>query len=39
MKKEYEKPFVEVLSLISKENITNDEILDGEMGAESSMFD
>lgn len=37
MKKEYIKPEVELVSLTSRECITNDDI-DGEMGLESSEF-
>lgn len=38
MKKEYERPLVEILSLITKEPITDDELLDGETGLASSIF-
>ena len=39
MKKEYLKPEVEVISLMPKEEIANgDDLLDGEIGVESSPF-
>lgn len=38
MKKEYEKPEVEEISLVTEEAITNDDWVDGEMGLESSIF-
>lgn len=38
MKKIYEAPEVELISLISEENVTGDDLLDGEMGEESSIF-
>lgn len=40
MKKEYEKPEVEVISLVTEEAITGDgeDILDGEMGTSGSIF-
>lgn len=37
MKKEYSKPEVEIISLQAQEPITDD-LLDGEMGDESSIF-
>ena len=39
MKKEYQKPEVEFVSLVAQEAITDDWILDGETGVESSIFD
>jgi len=39
MKKEYQKPEVDVVSLVAQEAITDDLILDGEIGLESSIFD
>lgn len=39
MKREYEKPEVEVISLTTQEDITTgDDFVDGEMGLESSIF-
>lgn len=40
MEKEYQKPEVEVISLISEEPIADDsdDYVDGEMGLESSIF-
>ena len=39
MKKEYQKPEVEVIELVTEENITNDDSsLDGEMGLGSNPF-
>ena len=39
MKKEYLKPDVEVISLMPKEEIaSNDDLIDGEPGVESSVF-
>ena len=44
MKKEYQKPDVDFVSLIAKEEITsgsytkNDDWVDGEIGLESSIF-
>ncbi len=39
MKREYEKPEVEVISLVTQEEITGgDDLVDGEMGLESSIF-
>ena len=37
MKKEYQKPEAELISLVSEEAITDD-VVDGEMGLESSIF-
>lgn len=37
MRKEYEKPEVERLSLVTEEKITND-VVDGDLGLESSIF-
>ena len=39
-KKEYQKPEVEVISLVMKEEITNgdDDLFDGEMGDASSIW-
>ena len=37
MKKDYQKPEVELISLIAQEAVTDD-IIDGEMGLESSIF-
>jgi len=37
MKKIYEKPEVEMISLVTEEKIAND-VIDGEMGLESSIF-
>ena len=46
MRKEYQKPMVEMVSLITEEKITSDsdaaltsgDVVDGEMGLESSIF-
>lgn len=42
MKKEYQKPEVAYISLLAEEEITtsvvSDDIVDGEMGLESSIF-
>ena len=39
MKKEYEKPELIEVTLVTEENITaNDDWVDGEMGLESSIF-
>ena len=39
MKKDYQKPEVELISLQPQEEITNgDELIDGEQGLESSIF-
>ena len=39
MKKEYQRPEVEMLSLITEEKITTgDDVIDGELGLESSIF-
>ncbi len=39
MKKEYEKPEVEEVTLVTEEAVTaNDDWVDGEMGLESSIF-
>lgn len=39
MKKEYEKPEVELISLVTEEGIaSDDDVIDGEMGLESSIF-
>lgn len=38
MKKIYEKPEVTEVTLISEEVITSDDLIDGEMGLESSIF-
>ena len=41
MKKDYQKPEVELISLTAKEQIaleTGDDFVDGEMGTESSIF-
>ena len=38
MKKEYQKPDVEFVSLVAQEEITSDDYVDGEMGLESSIF-
>ena len=37
MKKTYEKPEIEMVSLAAQEAVTND-LLEGEMGVESSIF-
>ena len=38
MEKEYQKPEVEVISLVVEEPIASDDFIDGEMGLESSIF-
>lgn len=38
MRKEYVKPEVEMVSLITKEAITNNDYVDGDLGLESSIF-
>ena len=38
MKKLYEKPDVEYVELIAQEPINSDEVLEGDMGLESSIF-
>lgn len=39
MKKDYQAPEVELISLTAKENVTNDDdLIGGEMGEESSIF-
>ena len=38
MKKDYLKPDVEWISLLAKETVATDEIIDGETGSESSEF-
>lgn len=38
MRKEYQKPDAEFVSLVAKETITSVDWLDGEMGLESSEF-
>jgi len=38
MKKEYQKPVIEMISLVVREEITDD-VLDGETDVESSIFD
>lgn len=38
MKKDYQKPDVEFVSLIAQEEITSDDYVEGEMGVESSIF-
>lgn len=39
MKKEYIKPEAELVSLVATEAITGDDIIDGETGVDSSIFD
>lgn len=39
MKKDYQKPEVEFVSLVAQEEITTDDYVEGEMGLESSIFD
>lgn len=38
MRKEYQKPEVEYVSLVSQEEITNDDLMDGSMNVEDSIF-
>ena len=38
MNKDYQKPNVEYVSLVVREEVTSDDFLDGEVGIESSEF-
>lgn len=36
--KDYQKPEFELITLVAQEKVTNDDIIGGEMGVESSIF-
>ena len=38
MKKEYQKPEVEEVVLLTEEDVTSNDIIDGSMGLEDSIF-
>lgn len=38
MKKEYQKPCVEYVSLVSQEELTSDDLMDGSLTVEDSIF-
>lgn len=38
MKKDYQKPEIEMVSLITPEKVTGDELLEGDMGTSASIF-